>query len=341
MADQNQSQPPTQTQSRLVMPQPRAATASGDGGTPRSSVERGDPRVHQNASGVLTSPGPPAGVTSSFGPGSLGYQNEHGEGEGSRRVSQDRPRSNANSVNHSPTSAASSSRHVIHGGQGGNGGMLGPGGGSGNLWPGGAGANGATSKLPRITTSIADGNEVGPRSAPVTGPLRIPLSSTSGPMRSSTSPDPYTASGNSDRGSPIDGRAPGPPPALGQPYYPAPSLQFPTPQLPAPPRRSSHQNHQAAQSHTHSTPHAPERQDRSLGSTSSHHSLSASKITHEGAAASAAYSETPRGENDRDVRATRSRDPTYCGQCDLVVHGQFVRAMGKVYHLNCFRCKVS
>ncbi|KAI9636708.1 uncharacterized protein MKK02DRAFT_25397 [Dioszegia hungarica] len=39
------------------------------------------------------------------------------------------------------------------------------------------------------------------------------------------------------------------------------------------------------------------------------------------------------------MRVGRSRDPTYCGQCNLVVHGQFVRAMGKVYHLNCFRCK--
>jgi hypothetical protein len=50
---------------------------------------------------------------------------------------------------------------------------------------------------------------------------------------------------------------------------------------------------------------------------------------------------TPR-EKDREHRVGRSKgEPTYCGQCGQVVHGQFVRAMGKVFHLNCFRCKVS
>jgi hypothetical protein len=39
------------------------------------------------------------------------------------------------------------------------------------------------------------------------------------------------------------------------------------------------------------------------------------------------------------VRSKRG-EPTYCGQCGQVVHGQFVRAMSKVFHLNCFRCKV-
>ncbi|EIW67038.1 hypothetical protein TREMEDRAFT_69951 [Tremella mesenterica DSM 1558] len=37
---------------------------------------------------------------------------------------------------------------------------------------------------------------------------------------------------------------------------------------------------------------------------------------------------------------TRSGKPVaYCGQCGEPVHGQFVRALQKVYHLDCFRCK--
>jgi hypothetical protein len=41
------------------------------------------------------------------------------------------------------------------------------------------------------------------------------------------------------------------------------------------------------------------------------------------------------------TRSSKRGEPTFCGQCGQVVHGQFVRAMGQVYHLNCFRCKVS
>jgi hypothetical protein len=337
-------------QSRIAMPQPRTATGGfgdeGSGGTPRSSTDKGDPRV---VNGVLTSPGPPTGTTSMYGPssGSLGYPYpSSGEADASRRGSEDRPqqtRSNANSVNHSPASIASSSRHIIHGGEpAGSAGTLlrGNGGGTGNLWPGSAGSNGpsTTSKLPRITTSVADNEEAGaegPRSAPVvSGPLRPPSAAGAGPMRSSTSPDPYTASSNSERGSPIDRR---PPPLLGHTFYPAPSLKFPTPQLPAPPRRSSHQNHQSTYGQP-APPIALDRPDRPLGSQSSHHSLSGSNLAGDHVVASGGDSSR---DKDKDLRSGRSRDPTYCGQCNQVVHGQFVRAMGKVYHLNCFRCKVS
>lgn len=37
----------------------------------------------------------------------------------------------------------------------------------------------------------------------------------------------------------------------------------------------------------------------------------------------------------------RSGSTTYCAKCGLTVHGQFVRALHQVYHLDCFRCKVS
>lgn len=47
------------------------------------------------------------------------------------------------------------------------------------------------------------------------------------------------------------------------------------------------------------------------------------------------------GSGKDQQRQGRSRgEPTFCGHCSQQVHGQFVRAMGKVYHLNCFRCKV-
>lgn len=322
----------------IAMPQPRSATdSSGTAGpgTPRSSssLDR-DPRT---VSGVLTSPGPPNGTTSSYGPGggSLGWQAQTG-GEGSRRqsTSEDRAHSGFNSVNQSPTSQASSSRHIIHGE--GDGGMRGQGG-------GGGGGLGQTSKLPRITTSVPDPNDDGPRSAPIAGPLRPPVLAMNGPMRSSSSPDPWTTSAsasNNDRISPIDTR---PPPLLGNPY-PAPSLQFPTPQLPAPPRRSSHQNYQNQNQNPASSAFPPsgqnasaERQDRSLGSQSSHHSLSASNAASSDVTTNADTS----SQRGKETRQGRSREPTYCGQCNQVVHGQFVRAMGKVYHLNCFRCKVS
>lgn len=39
--------------------------------------------------------------------------------------------------------------------------------------------------------------------------------------------------------------------------------------------------------------------------------------------------------------ARRSGSVTYCAKCGLAVRGQFVRALQQVYHLDCFRCRVS
>ena len=47
------------------------------------------------------------------------------------------------------------------------------------------------------------------------------------------------------------------------------------------------------------------------------------------------------GHGDTTPKPGKLEGPTSCGQCGQGVRGQFVRAMGKVYHLQCFRCKVS
>ncbi|ORX39091.1 hypothetical protein BD324DRAFT_576998 [Kockovaella imperatae] len=49
--------------------------------------------------------------------------------------------------------------------------------------------------------------------------------------------------------------------------------------------------------------------------------------------------ERPGSSHRDDSKVGRLDGPTACGQCGQGVRGQFVRAMGKVYHLQCFRCK--
>ena len=173
-------------------------------------------------------------------------------------------------------------------------------------------------RLPRITTVNVD---AGTCSGPMSAPLQpaqsrnlLPTSSQSGPLRSSTTPDPRTSPRVSPSNSPIENR---PNPVLGPPSSsrgpsPAGSSRSQIPPIAVPPRRSSHM-------------------DGGMSSRSSQHSLN--------------DQETPTNVTPLTfpVPQTRTRrgEPTYCGQCGQVVHGQFVRAMGHVYHLNCFRCKVS
>jgi hypothetical protein len=168
-------------------------------------------------------------------------------------------------------------------------------------------------RLPRITTVNVDAGTSGPTSAPLhPGQSRnlYPSGSQAGPMRSSSSPDPRM--NHSPRGSPshspIEDQIN---PVLGPSSRgpsPAGSSRSPLPAMAVPPRRSSHIN-------------------GGMSSHSSQQSLADPEIT----------------PLTFPVPQTRSKrgEPTYCGQCGQVVHGQFVRAMGHVYHLNCFRCKVS
>lgn len=150
------------------------------------------------------------------------------------------------------------------------------------------------------------------------------------PIRSSSSPDPRTGA-NSAQSSPVssptDFRFSGASPVLGHPLGPPASgsrgpspsglSSSPLPPSAIPPRVSSHQD----------------LQEQRLGSQSSHQSLAES--TKSGATVKDGTGSSS-GHTPRRGRG----EPTYCGSCGQVVHGQFVRAMGKVYHLTCFRCTV-
>lgn len=173
-------------------------------------------------------------------------------------------------------------------------------------------------RLPRITTVNVDAGTSGPMSAPLQPQSRnlLPTGSTGagGPMRSSTSPDPrHTHPPRaSSSNSPIDNR---PNPVLGPSSRgpsPAGSSRSHIPSISVPPRKSS----QGGMS-SHSSQHSLGDQDTSTPTNV-----------------------TPLTFPVPQTRTSRRGEPTYCGQCGQVVHGQFVRAMGHVYHLNCFRCKV-
>ena len=176
--------------------------------------------------------------------------------------------------------------------------------------------------LPQITTSLDHGEDSrGPHSAPLSGALRPPSlahgESSTGPMRSSSSPEPRLSHprGSSPSHSPTEARFQGLGAALPPPvrrHSPSQLSRSGLPNPPIPPRRSSTQEDLLAKGAT----------------------MSASPDT----------SYAPDGllkfPTPNVKSASKRGEPTYCGQCGQVVHGQFVRAMQKVYHLNCFRCKV-
>jgi hypothetical protein len=167
-----------------------------------------------------------------------------------------------------------------------------------------------------------DAGTSGPMSAPLHPAQNRNLlpagpSGGSGPMRSSSQPDPRIT--HSPRGSPsnspIDNRPNavlGPPSSRGP--SPAGSSRSPLPASAVPPRRSSHMDGGMS---THSSQQSLADQDNYTPTNV-----------------------TPLSFPVPQTRTSRRGEPTYCGQCGQVVHGQFVRAMGHVYHLNCFRCKV-
>ncbi|WVQ81510.1 hypothetical protein IAT38_003634 [Cryptococcus sp. DSM 104549] len=252
-----------------------------------------------------------------------GVSSAAGEGsEGSRRGSQA-------SIHNSPSSMSSSSRH-LHG-RGDDASLNGT---TERNAVGGIGLTGVgagSSRLPRITTSMdEEGEEGGPRSAPASGGLmRPPPNGMGAPLRSSSSPDPWTTSHSSPNGSPIDHRpnfagpasynaALGPPAHHGGDRRPSPTL-------------SASSSRPSAPRHASDRGPSPQRSLGSMGDTGS-------------AASSTIQSVSPGGDGQPllqwpQPRTRREGGSTACGQCDQVVHGQFVRAMGKVYHLNCFRCK--
>ncbi|WVN87796.1 uncharacterized protein L203_102991 [Cryptococcus depauperatus CBS 7841] len=246
-------------------------------------------------------------------PTSSGYAESS---EGSRRGSI------ANgSIHNSPSSLASSSRHHARYNDlpQGSGAMASIG------VPIGAeaGSSLGSAKLPRIMTSSMDDGKNGPHSAPVT--QRRPISGGLGnPMRSSSSPEPWAAlHSSSPSDSPIDGR-----PNLSIGSHPYNGLQQPYLGGLGPP----HSSQERKLSSVSSTPSRPV--SARQGSDQSNTSHSSNR-----------HLENVPSDQQQPIlqwpqpRTRREGSSTMCGQCGQAVHGQFVRAMGKVYHLNCFRCK--
>jgi hypothetical protein len=191
---------------------------------------------------------------------------------------------------------------------------------------------------PRITTTNVehrkDGEDDGPKSAPISGPLMPPSTlGDRGPLRSASSPEPRQV--DPFNSSPTDHR----PNAAG-------TLKFPQPYGHAASRQtngssSSERSHglTAPPSHNGEASSRPLRADSSV---SSHSSLTSAHQHHNGPTGSS-LSTISNGSNGSSTQPSqqRPRGPTaYCGVCGQVVTGQFVRAMQKVFHLDCFRCKV-
>ena len=211
------------------------------------------------------------------------------------------------SLRQSPTSMSSSSRHDDYNGPG---------------WDDGR------RRLPRIRTSMVD--DSGPHSAPLRSPTGLTAMSHNAPPRASTSPDPWSRSGGSSPGhSPTDqrpsimlaGPASGSSSHLETPFMPTVPRMGANPSL-IPPRSSSQTDRSRPISPVRTPGAAPQlvMPEPTIGG---HHP-----------------------QDDGTVSAPRSsgrrHEPANCGlsTCGRVVTGQFVRAMGRVYHLDCFRCKV-
>lgn len=220
------------------------------------------------------------------------------------------------------------------------------------------GAGEPSGRLPRIKTSHADDGgpqvEGGPRSAPINGPLRPPPESYPsnnghghGPIRSSSSPDPWLSHssrgtspnrsptdhrGNFASGSPLSG-----PSVLGIQQGEGSGHGEPLGNVLIPPRSSSQSEY--------SRPITPE--SSSHFSVDSYDPATTPRNAMDATQAVGTSDRTLQQQQQQQsttggsTRSGRKHEPAFCGQCGEVVHGQFVRAMGKVYHLHCFRCKVS
>lgn len=172
--------------------------------------------------------------------------------------------------------------------------------------------------LPRIATPCND-------STPMGSPLDAdaPRSASSGPhayqppARSSSTPEP--------RLSPITGQLP-----ARSPTDPRPSAL------------SSYSYTRSQESPTASHLTTPR---LTSGSTASIHDASSAKRSD--TPTSTTSSQGPslgmvQGQQGQTAQVPRrSGSVTYCAKCGLAVRGQFVRALHQVYHLDCFRCRVS
>ncbi|GAA5941120.1 hypothetical protein JCM1841_003063 [Sporobolomyces salmonicolor] len=109
------------------------------------------------------------------------------------------------------------------------------------------------------------------------------------------------------------------------------------------PNQTTQQPHPHPSSSSHQPPSRP-------GSSSSHSHYGTGSQNH----SSSVEGHGREGESDRDrdrrrghsggsseggAKSGKGVGPTNCAKCDLPMTGQFVRALGTVYHLDCFRCQ--
>lgn len=183
-------------------------------------------------------------------------------------------------------------------------------------------------RLPRLTTPGDDQtehDEEGPRSAPTSSPM-TGTAAVFGhqPPRSSSTPDPRTSGPNSNRSSPVTSPTDARPSFSGSLPYQSSSQA--DPRYPAP-RAAFMANAPSSSSSAYGDGAMAVRRSETPSSMSSAHGPSTSTIQ------SVPQSGQP--------QAKRSGSVTYCAKCGQAVRGQFVRALHQVYHLDCFRCKVS
>jgi hypothetical protein len=165
-------------------------------------------------------------------------------------------------------------------------------------------------RSPSTDDMMEDG---GPRSAPpVSSPLAGPaLPFAAHPLRSASDPS-RTGDQGSGRSSPMTSPTGGPDPQMV--HYKSRSQDGSG--LP-PPRGSSFTNMAAAMEHQ-------ARRSETPTSTTSSQQATPLQI-----------------QQQPPPNPKRSGSTTCCAKCGNTVHGQFVRALHQVYHLDCFRCKVS
>ncbi|GAA5943464.1 uncharacterized protein JCM15063_006480 [Sporobolomyces koalae] len=97
---------------------------------------------------------------------------------------------------------------------------------------------------------------------------------------------------------------------------------------------STSHSHSHSQSHASSRPGSAASQSRRGGSSDSHEVTERQRERGRGRGDSGAS-----GDSERGIEKKRSASPTTCAKCQLPMTGQFVRALGTVYHLDCFRCQ--
>lgn len=199
-------------------------------------------------------------------------------------------------------------------------GLAGRGAGSGGLMKG---------HLPPINTHLQPGGRMSPS-------LSSPTSATY---------DPSSSSHHSHRSSLLAHPRPLQPNASSGPSSSS-HRQTPSPTFPPPNSSTSSTSHRSAggsNSHSHqpsSRPGSAASQNRLPGSSEGHELAERERDRGRRRGDSGASGESSSGGGERSG-GKRTGSPTTCAKCDLPMTGQFVRALGTVYHLDCFRCLVS